>query len=287
MQSNADPSSSHRLGQGVCFNLAACCDVGVDIGFGQHPDDDACRGLRRCQVASSVVGLTRSVQAGSSKCRQRHGCGDLPASERGCLETCPRENGEGGGTGSVPPGRGVYGYTCRQGDRVGCILASRYPGRDVHWLAHPVPSRFSRGIAGALVGEGPNGTGCAGAGTGAGQWTGLRAAQRVCGMSGRPVRGTVRQEVTWLGGLVGNLRACQVVSMRGGGVASRCGRFLGHPLRRLVGSTLSGAGGGWQRSTWAGPRAGFLDCRCSRRPCCPVACVIAGGPVGGVAGRYA
>lgn len=246
MQSNADPCSSHRLGQGVCFHLAACFDVGVDVGFGQHPDDDACTGLGRCQVASSVVGLTGSVQAGSSKCRQRHGCEDLPASERGCLEICPRVNGEGGENGSVPPGRGVYGYTCRQGDRVGCILASRSPGRDVHWLAHPGPSRFPRGIAGAPVGEGPYGTESASVGTGAGRWTGLRAAQGVCGMSGKPVRGTVCQEVTWLGGLVGNLRACQVVSMRGGGVASRCGSFLGHPLRRLVGSTVSGTGGGWQ-----------------------------------------
>ncbi len=271
MQSNTDPSSGDRLGQGVCFNLAACFGMGVDVGLGQHLDDDACTGLRRCQVASPVADLAGSARAGSSKCRQRHGCGDLPASERGCLETCPRANDEGGGTGSVPPGRSVYGHTCRQGDRVGCILASRSPGRNVHWLAHPVPSRFPRGIAGALVGQGPNGTGRAGAGTGTGRWTGLRAARLVCRMPGRHVGGGVRQEVTWLGALVGNLHACQVVSMRGGGVAPRCGGFLGRPLRGLVGSTPSGAGGGWQRSTWAGPLAGFVGCRCSRRPCRPVA----------------
>ncbi|NHI12015.1 hypothetical protein STPH2_7385 [Streptomyces sp. KO7888] len=147
-------------------------------------------------------------------------------------------------------------------------------------------SRFPRGIAGALAGQGPSGPGSASADAGVGRWTGLRAAQQVCGMSGRPARRTARQKATWLGGLVGNLHACQVVSTRGGGVAPRCGGFLGRPLRGLVGSTLSGAGGGWQRSTWAGPRAGFVGCRCSRRPCCPVAYVIAGGPVGGIAGRY-
>lgn len=287
MQSNTDPSSNHCLGQGVRFNLAACLDAGVDVGFGQHLDGDACTGLRQCQVASSVADLIGSSQAGSSKCGQRHECGDLPVSERGRLETSLRVNGEGGGPGSVPPGQGVYGQTCRQGDRVGCILASRSPGRDVHRLAHTMPSRLPRGIAGALVGQDPNGTGSASAGTGAGRCTSLCAAQQVRRMPGRHVRGALRQKVNWLGGLVGNLRACQAVSTRGGGVAPRCGGFLGHPFRGLVGSTVSGAGGGWQRRTSAGFRARFVGCRYSHRPYRPVACVIAGGPVGGMAGRYA
>lgn len=260
-------------------NLAACFDAGVDAGFGQHFDDDACTRLRRCQVASPVAYLNSSLQAGSSSCRRR--------SWRGYLKASPRANGDEGGTGSVPPSRGVHGQARRRDGRVGCFLVSRSPGQDVHRLAHSMPDRFPCGITGAFEGQDLRGPGSAYAGTGAGRWTGLRAAPQVCGMPGRHARGVVRQKATWLGELVGSLLARQMISTRGGGVAHRCGGFLGRPLRGLVGSTVSRVGVDRHRRTSAGLRAGFVGCWSSRRPHRPVAHSIAGGPVGGTAGRYA
>lgn len=279
MQSNADPSSGHCLDVGMCPNLVACFDAGVNAGFSRYFDDDACKRLRRCQVASSVAYLTGSLRVGSSRCRRRSG--------RGCLEASPKINGTEGGTGSVPTSRGVHGQARRRDGRVEFFLVSRSPGQYVYRLANPMPDRFPRGTTGAFMGQDLRGPGSAYAGTGVCQWTVLRAAPQVCGMSGRHVRGAVRQKVTWLGGLAASLLARQVISTRGGGVARRCEGFLGHPLSGLMGSSVSGMGVGRQRRASAGLRAGFVACRFSRRPHHPVAYSMAGGPVGGMAGRYA
>lgn len=188
MQSNTDPSSDHCLGEGMCCNLAACFDAGVDVCLGQDFTDDACTCLSRCQVASSIAYLISGLQVGPPSCMHRSG--------RGCLKTSPRPNGEEGRAGSVPPSRGVHGQARRRDGRVGCFLVSRSPGQDVYRLVHAMPNRFSRGITGAFVGQDLHGPGSAYAGTGVGRWTGLRAPPQVCGMPGRHVRGAVRQKVT-------------------------------------------------------------------------------------------